>query len=669
VLEAVKETNETKAPKTSGASAGAVSCECCAPSAQPVATSGHGRRAVGLIGLVGATVLLAVVVGEWLGAFGMLSDRVPLWAGALLVAAFGYPVFLKVGAGLLRGRILSHTLMSAGALAALAIGEWTTAALVVFFMRVGDRAESFTTDRARSSLRNLTEMAPRTARIDRDGSEEEVPVDRLGPGDVVVVRPGEVIPVDGEVVSGRASVTQSALTGEALPVEVEAGSTVFAATVAQLGSLRIRVQGVGPDTAFGKVIEQVEQAEANRGETQRLADRFAAWYLPVVAAIALATYLLRGDLLAAVAVTVVACSCAFALATPVAMLASIGAAARRGVLIKGGRYIEALAKADVLLLDKTGTVTVGRPRLTDVVALAGWSEHEILALAAAAESDSEHPLALAVTQAAAERGSRRIRPSAFAALPGIGVRAEVDGRVVEVGSARLLPGAAPARCEALAAEGKSILHVLIDGEHAGVLAARDSLRPGVVDALAEVRRHGVRRIELLTGDNAQSAARIAAELGIEYRADLLPSEKTAAVRRHQAAGATVVMIGDGVNDAPALAQADVGIAMGAAGTDIAIETAHVALMTDDWRRLPELFAIARRTMGVVKVNIGFTAAYNLVGISLAALGLLPPILAAALQSIPDLGIMGNSARLLRQRGHAAANSSVLPVHRKPAVSS
>lgn len=626
------------------------------------------RSALTLMAVIFAVVLLVVVIGEGLGLLDAVTDRVPLWAGATAVLAFGWPVFRTVVRSALRGRIVSHTLMTTGALAALAIGEWATAALVVFFMRVGDYAESFTTERARRSLRDLTALAPRTARIERDGAEQVVGIEQVRVGDVVVVRPGDTIPVDGEVVAGQATVNQAAITGESMPIEAEAGTRVFAATTAQLGSLRVRASGVGRDTTFGQVVRQVEQAEANKGQTQRLADRFSTWYLPIVAGIALLTWLIGGDLIAAVAVTVVACSCAFALATPVAMLASIGAAAKHGLLIKGGKYVEALAKADVLLVDKTGTLTQGRPELTDVVSWDGWSEDALLTLAAAAERDSEHPLGDAVRRAARDRGRTVPVPTSFAALPGRGVRALVDGRTVEVGSHRMLPGDVPEVARELEARGRTVLHVLVDGAPVGVLALADALRPEVPAALQAVREGGVREIELLTGDNERTARAIAEQLGVAYRANLLPEDKIERVRQHQAAGRTVVMIGDGVNDAPALVQADVGVAMGAAGTDVAIEAAHVALMRDDWSRVPELFALARRTMGVVKLNLGFTAVYNVVGIGLAAVGLLPPILAAAAQSLPDLGIMGNSARLLRTGSEApvpARTSAPVALERRP----
>lgn len=608
------------------------------------------RQALALFGLVFGAVLFVVVIGEWLGLFETLTDRVPFWAGAILVLLAGWPIFQNVFRATLRGQVIAHTLMSVGAFAALAIGEWATAAVVVFFMRVGEYAERFTAERARRALKNLTALAPQRALVERDGAEVEVPISVVQPGDVVVVRPGQQIPVDGEVLSGQATVNQAAITGESMPVDVGPGSGVFAATIAQLGSLRVRAARVGADTTFGKVIKLVEEAEAHRADVQRIADKFSAYYLPVVATIAALTFLLRRDPLATTAVLVVACSCSFALATPIAMLASIGAAAKRGLLIKGGKYLEILARADVLLVDKTGTLTEGRPQITDVVALNGQAEDVVLTLAASAERYSEHPLAEAVRVAAEQRGLVLRPTEGFEAVPGHGVRARIDGRLITVGSQRMLGEVAgiPAAL-ALEAQGKTLLVVARDGEPIGVLAAADTPRAELPAALAAVRDLGITQIVMLTGDNERTAAALAGQLGIAYRAQLLPEEKIAIVREYQAQGRTVVMVGDGVNDAPALAQANVGMAMGAAGTDIAVEAAHVALMRDDWRLVPEVLHIAQRTMRVVKANIGFTALYNLAGLSLAAFGFLPPIMAAAAQSLPDLGILANSSRLLRQR--------------------
>ncbi len=620
------------------------------PSAARVAETGFVRPVLALFGVVFALVLIAVVGGEWFGLFAIATARVPWPVGAAIVAALGFPVFRNVARAARRGKIISHTMMTLGVVAALAVGQWPTAALVAVFMRAGDFAERFTTERSRQALRRLTTIAPATARVERDGREIEIPVAEVRRGEVVVVRPGERIPVDGVVTAGQATIDQAAITGESMPAEAAPGSPVYAATIATLGSLRVRAEKVGADTTFGRVVRLVEEAETHRADVQRIGDRFAALYLPVVAAIAALTLLLRRDPLAMAAVLVVACSCSFALATPIAMLASVGAAAQRGILVKGGKYLETLARVDLLLIDKTGTLTLGRPRITDVVPLGDLAASDLLAIAAASERDSEHPLAAAVRAAAAERGIVVGTVEAFAAAPGGGVRAVVGGREIAVGNRRWLGlmGDDP-QAAALEAAGKSTLVVIRDGAAIGLLAAADPVRPEVPAALASLRALGIGRIELLTGDNPRAAAALADPLGIPYRAGLLPEDKIAAVREAQARGLVVAMVGDGVNDAPALAQADVGIAMGAAGSDVAIEAAHVALLRDDWRLVPEAFAIARRTMRVVRGNIAFTAVYNVAGLALAAFGFLPPIFAAAAQSLPDIGILANSSRLLRSR--------------------
>jgi Cd2+/Zn2+-exporting ATPase/Cu+-exporting ATPase len=630
-----------------------------------------------LLGLVFGVVLFVVVVGEWLGLFEAITARVPWPVGLAIVLLAGYPVFRSVIRAALHGKVISHTLMSVGVLAALAVGEWATAVVVVFFMRVGDYAERFTTERARKAVKDLTTLAPKTARVERGGMEEEIPIEQVQVGETVIVRPGEQIPVDGEVISGQATVDQATITGESMPVEAGPGARVYAATMARLGSLRVRVSQVGVDTTFGRVVKLVEQAEANRADVQRVADKFSAYYLPVVAGVAALTFILRGDPLATAAVLVVACSCSFALATPIAVLASIGAGARRGLMIKGGKYLEQLARADALLIDKTGTLTLGQPQITDIhgfgqngdgLVPAVYEPDELLQLAASAERYSEHPLAEAVRAAARQRNLVLLEPQAFEAIPGLGVRAQVNGRSVTVGNRRLVLDAAKSSLEQqdarpaeegendwlaqpskLEAQGKTLLYVSIDGQPAGLLAAADTLRPEVPEAIEAVRGLGIRRVEILTGDQQSAAEALARQVGVDYRAGLLPEDKIRIVQEYQAQGHVVVMIGDGVNDAPALAQADVGIAMGAAGSQIALEAAHVALMRDDWNLVPDLLRISRRTMRTVKINIAFTTVYNLAGLTLASLGFLPPIFAAAAQSFPDLGILANSSRLLRQK--------------------
>ncbi|WP_448605213.1 heavy metal translocating P-type ATPase [Thermoflexus hugenholtzii] len=616
------------------------------PGAGPGIAEVGARASAAFAGLL--MLVLLIVVGERLGWFHLLESRIPwpLWASGTLLA--GFPAFRDVAQATRRGRVTPHTLMTAGVLASALVGEWSSALVLALFMRIGEEIERLTVEQARRAMRSLLALRPQRARVLCSGEEREVPVEAVQPGEVVVVRPGERIPVDGEVIEGQATVDPSALTGEAMPVEVGPGDRVWAASICQLGSLRVRATSVGADTTFGRILRLVEEAERSRPEVQRLADRVATWYLPAVATVGLLTLVLRRDPLAMAAVFAVACTCAFALATPVAMLAAIGAAARRGLLIKGGRFLEVLARVEVLLIDKTGTVTLGRPQVTDVIPLDGWQAEEVLAFAAAAERDSEHPLAEAVRALARERSVQVPAVETFEALPGIGVRAQIGGHTVTVG--RIAPDGEDrlqALAARLAAEGKTVIVVRLDGRPIGLLTVQDTLRPEVRDVLQELQRLGIRRVELLTGDRPEAAGVVARSLGIPFRAGLLPEDKIAAVRAYQAQGRVVGMVGDGVNDAPALAQADVGIAMGS-GTDVALEAGHIVLLRDDWRLLPEAVRIARSTIGVIRWNFALATVYNGLGALLAALGILPPILAAAAQVVPDVGILLNSARLLRR---------------------
>ncbi len=598
------------------------------------------RRTMTAVGLVAGLVLFVIVAGEWLGLFEAVTHFVPWPIGVALILVGGWPVLRKVALATWHRQITSHTLMTLGVIAALVVGEWPTAVVVVMFMRIGDAIEGYTTDHARQAVRSLEKLAPAAARVEREGIEVELPLAEVRAGEVVVVRPGERSPVDGEVLEGTASVDQSSMTGEAMPLEAAPGSRIYASSLIRGGALRVRATHIGGESLFGRVIHMVEEAETHRARVQRLADRFATWYVPFVAAIALLTFLLRRDPLAAAAVLVVACSCSFALATPVALLASLGAAARKGVLIKGGRVLEALAAVDVVLIDKTGTLTLGRPQVTSIAPAVGQTEDDLLRLAASAERYSEHPLAEAIRRAARERRLTPAAPARFSAQPGIGVTAQVDGREVRVTAAS--QGAAGGEA------GGTRVQVARDGQVLGVLTFVDELRPDVAPALDALRALGLRHIEMLTGDSPAAAGPLAERLGLVCRAGLLPGDKMRVVREHQAAGRHVLMIGDGVNDAPALAQAEVGIAMGVAGSDVALEAAPVALLRDDWSAVPEVVRMARRTLGVIRGNLAFTTAYNVLGLTLAALGILPPIFAAAAQSLPDIGILGNSSRLLRQ---------------------
>jgi len=601
-----------------------------------------------------ALVILVGILGERLGLFEAVVERVPSWVSIGAVLIGGFPIFRNVVRALRAKTITSHALMTIGILGALAIRDYAAAAVIVFFMRLADFLDSFTTAKSREAIKRLLQLQPETARVERDGEEVEVPIKELKVGDVVLVKPGEKIPVDGRVLSGSAAVNQAPITGESIPVEKRPGDEVFAATINERGMLKIETLRVGEETTFGRIIKLVEDAEAAKAPVQKFADKVTGYYIPVVLAAAALTYLIGRNPVAAVAVLVVACSCAIAMATPVAVLASVGSAARRGILIKGGLFLEALARVDTVVMDKTGTLTFGRPTVTDVIAMNGLSEEEILRRAAVVERYSEHPLASAIVEAAKRQGAKVEAPEAFEVIPGEGVIAHWNGNTLALGNLKLMearrmtiPEETLQHVARLEAQGKTVVFLAEAATLLGVIAVADSLREEVPKALADLRAVGIRHLLLLTGDNPRVSAALAAKLGVDYKAELLPEEKIEEVRRLQREGRVVAMVGDGINDAPALAQADVGIAMGAAGTDAAIEAAHVALMGDDWRLVPEAIRIGRRTFRTIQQNLAFALLYNVVGIGLASLGFLPPIWAAAAQSLPDVAIMLNSSRLLR----------------------
>jgi Cu+-exporting ATPase len=597
--------------------------------------------------LICGLVIFIVVIGEWLGWFQLISERLPIGVYVALLAMGGFPVFKNVFLALSQRQITSHTLMTIGVIAAAIVGEWATAVVIVLFMRIGDWVERQTANGARKAIHALVERAPTVAQVERDGVEFELPVDQIQAGDILICRPGDTLAADGEILEGNASVDASSITGESLPVDVALGSSVYAGSIVLAGGFRFRAERVGEETTMGRVIQLVEEAEANKGRIQRFADRFSSYYLPVVLAIAALTYILRQDALAAVSVLVVVCSCAIALATPIAMLASIGAAGKQGLLIKGGRYLEILPKVDRILIDKTGTLTLGAPRVTEIIPLAHLSERDLLIFAAGVERFSEHPIGKAIRQFSLSQGIRIPESQAFHPSPGLGAQAQINGHVIRVGNQSFLSIPEHASALALQRKGKTVVYIEVDDLLVGLIGLADELRTDVPLALRTLRSQGYEHIELLTGDHQAATEPVADILGIGYRAGLLPEDKIEVVREYQAQGYTVAMIGDGINDAPALAQADVGIAIGTVGTDIAIHAADIALMREDWSAIPSIFALSKRTMGVVRLNLVFTVIYNLVGMALAAMGFLPPALAAAAQSLPDVGILANSSRLLR----------------------
>ena len=573
------------------------------PKSQPRSTFLFALLRLAFVGIV-SLIALVEIAGESLGLFHRVELVVPVPLALAVVIVGGYPIFWSALQGLRRRQITINAMMSVGILATAATGEMISAALIVFFMLVARYLEGKTTGQARRAIAELAELAPKTARVKREGVEETIAVAALHLGDQVVVREGEQIPIDGLVLLGQAIVNQTPITGESLPVEKTTGDEVFAGALMERGYLEVTVQRTGAQTALGRIIHLVEEAETQKSPVQKFADRFSAFFLPCVLILAGLTLLISHHLEAAIAVLVAACPCAVGLATPLSVVAAVGAGARRGLLIKGGLVLEQLAKVDTLVVDKTGTLTTGQAQLTELVRFdEQMSEDGLLAWAAALEQRASHPLASAITQAAALRDVPVPEMEQVEVRPSRGIVGQADGETWLLGAWRLLEEGgiqlSPSQHDQLTAleeSGQTVL-VLVRSRHAlGAVAVTDTLRPEVCPALGKIRASGITRLIVLTGDNERAAQAMAKAAGIdEVHANLLPEDKIMLVRRLQTEGRRVLMVGDGINDAPALTAASVGMAMGTIGTAVAQEAADVALLRDDWHQVPEAIKLGRRT--------------------------------------------------------------------------
>lgn len=601
--------------------------------------------------IVGLLILASWALAHW--RIGPTSMNAGL---ALLATLFGgWQRFLGGFQDIWRRKITVNVFVTVALIATVAVGEFRPAAIIIFIMTVVGALESYTLGKNRQSIRNLLDLAPQTATIRHGAEEVTVEIGEVQIGTVVVVKPGERVPVDGVVVSGASTVNQAPITGESMPVEKFKGCEVFSGTLNLTGRVEARATKVGADTTLARIVHLVEEAQGTRAPIQNLADRFTIWFFPVVVVLAIAVFIITGNVKTAISILLVACPCAFAIATPTAVTAGLSNMARRAVLVKGGIFFELAGKIDALVVDKTGTFTLGRPKVLDVVAFDGVPDKEILRMAAIAEKHSEHPLAKAVLDCARQRQLEVADPDDFKVEIGQGVVARWNGYNIAVGKEDFLnvngvtlSPEIQSRIANQVDQGRTAILVARGTQAVGLIAIADEIRPETRQAIQSLHQvMGNRNITMLTGDNTKVAAAVAREIGVDhFQAGLLPEQKQAFVKKLQGDGHTVGMIGDGINDAPALALADVGIAMGAAGTDVAIETADVTLMNDDLSRVVDFILMSRKVLRRIKINIFLSIVYNAVGLALGTLGMLTPVMAVIFQEAGCISVVLSSTLLL-----------------------
>jgi Cd2+/Zn2+-exporting ATPase len=606
-----------------------------------------------IIAFINAVLLLA---GFIVSISGAPNTGRWLYLGSALIG--GIPLFLLAGkAVFIHHDITAGFMASVAMIAAIIIGEYSAAALVVFMFAIGDWLENLTIARADNALKDLVKLVPATVTVVRDGRETNLPIEQVVSGDIVLVRSGERIGVDGVIRGGSSSVNQSAVTGESMPIDKKAGDEVFAGTLNEVGALEIKVTRIGAETTLGQIVKLVKDAQKSQAPVQRVANQYARILVPITFGIAVLVFFLTGNITRSITILVVVCPCALVLATPTAVVAAIGNAAKRGMLVKSGAVIEQVGKVDVVAFDKTGTLTYGQPIVQQIIPLNGYKADQILSFAASIERGSEHPIGRSIVLAGHERQIEFVNVEGFAVLPGYGVSGSVENRQVIIGNRALLgennvlwAEEVDQQVQQLERQGQTVIPVALDGTLIGLITLADTPRLEAKQAIAELKRIGIREVIMITGDNPRTAERIAKELGIDrVYAEVLPQDKLQIIRNLQAQGKRVAFVGDGVNDAPALAAAEVGIAMGLAGTDVAVETADIGLMADEIERIPQIIALSRQALGVIRQNVIFSMSMNVLSVVLGGFGIIGPVVGALMHEASALPVLANSARLINTR--------------------
>ncbi len=588
-----------------------------------------------------------------------------LWRAILLidlpsvVAVFvgGFPIFQEAYFHLRSKSITVEVSMSVGMVASLLIGEYLTALIITLFTLFSEYIEELTIEKGRRAVESLVSLLPTLATVKRNGLEMTVDVSEVKVGESVIVKSGGKIPLDGTVINGGAYVNQAPITGESMPIFKESGSEVFAGTFDTEGVLDIKTKHVGKDTTLSRIIQLVEDAKSSKAPVQRFADRFTSRFVPVILAIALVVFIVTLRVDSAIAVVVVAEPCAISLATPLAVVASVGLAAKKGIIIKGGVYLEELSKVDTVVFDKTGTLTLGEPSITEVKRFGDHEEQDILLLAATTELHSEHPIARAVANRMVEIGMDAPEHRACTIVPGKGVICSYSETMILMGNRDLLkdngveiPAGVDEYMQEKERTGNTAMILAHDNHVCGIISVADTVRNDAATGVQTLRELGIKRFIMMTGDNLRTANQVAEKIGLfEVMAEMLPDEKAEKVKEVVDSGRNVLMVGDGINDAPALAQANIGVAMGVAGTEATIEAADIALMTDNFLNIAEAIKIGRRASSTIRQNIFASLVFNVIGVSLASLGLLKPEVAAIAHALPDMALFLNSARLIRFR--------------------